>query len=181
MTPNGKIARLPHTIREQLNRRLQNGEPGKKLVAWLNTLPESRRMLAADFGGRPINEPNLSAWKSGGYLLWLLEQETLAQTRQMPQAARELTAAADGQLTGNLSTVLAVRYAVALAGWDGKVTFKFQRNLRMLRHLCQSVVQLRRGDHASARLDLAQKRLDWMRQKNLRKPHEKSPKLRQLR
>ena len=35
----GKIARLPPAIREHLNRRLQNGEEGKKLVGWLDSLP----------------------------------------------------------------------------------------------------------------------------------------------
>jgi len=33
MTRVGKIARLPREIREQLNRRLQDGEPGKRLVS----------------------------------------------------------------------------------------------------------------------------------------------------
>jgi hypothetical protein len=33
-TRNGKIARLPLAIREQLNSRLQDGEQGKKLVLW---------------------------------------------------------------------------------------------------------------------------------------------------
>lgn len=176
MTPTGKIARLPGEIREELNRRLHNGEPGKKLVAWLNSLPETRQMLAARFDGRPINEPNLTAWKSGGYLLWLLEQETLAQARRLPQTVSELSAAANHQLSDHLSTVLATRYAVALANWDGKITGKFQRQLRLLRHLCRSIVPLRRGDHAAIRLDLAQERLDWMRQK---KTSAKPPKNRQ--
>jgi hypothetical protein len=33
MTRTGKIARLPREVREELNRRLQNGEQGKRLVA----------------------------------------------------------------------------------------------------------------------------------------------------
>lgn len=42
MTRTGKIAWLPRTIREQLNRRLEDGEPGSDLVAWLNALPPAR-------------------------------------------------------------------------------------------------------------------------------------------
>ncbi len=34
MTRNGKIARLPSVLREQLNRRIADGEHGKKLVEW---------------------------------------------------------------------------------------------------------------------------------------------------
>ncbi|MGO8701675.1 MAG: hypothetical protein ACLQVY_28665 [Limisphaerales bacterium] len=40
MTRNGKIARLPLAIRQQLNLRLQNGELARDLPSWLNQLPE---------------------------------------------------------------------------------------------------------------------------------------------
>ena len=72
-TPNsypsmtGKIARLPHKIREQINRRLQDGEPGRLLLAWLNALPQTLRLLTDQFGGRPVNQANLSAWRNGGF------------------------------------------------------------------------------------------------------------------
>ncbi|SPE59602.1 hypothetical protein SBV1_3350003 [Verrucomicrobia bacterium] len=62
-TRKGKIARLPHEIRERLNGRLQNGEPGKPLAEWLNSLPEVRAILAAEFGGKRVREQNLSEWK----------------------------------------------------------------------------------------------------------------------
>ncbi len=66
MTRIGKIARLPHELREELNRRLQDGEPGAELVGWLNELPEVQTVLAEHFAGRPITEQNLSEWKTGG-------------------------------------------------------------------------------------------------------------------
>src|SRR5438094_278684 len=47
MTRTGKIARLPHTIREQLNRRLQDGELGKPILQWLNSLPEVKALFDA--------------------------------------------------------------------------------------------------------------------------------------
>ena len=59
-TRNGKIARLPHMVREELNRRIRDGEEGKKLVAWLNGLPKVKAVVAAEFGGKPISEQNLS-------------------------------------------------------------------------------------------------------------------------
>ena len=40
MTRNGKIARLPLAIPQQLNLRLQNGELAQDLLSWLNRLPE---------------------------------------------------------------------------------------------------------------------------------------------
>jgi hypothetical protein len=60
MTRNGKIARLPQEIREQVNRRLQSGGEAKQIAEWLNTLPEVQALMAAEFDGQPVNEPNLS-------------------------------------------------------------------------------------------------------------------------
>ena len=50
-TRRGKIARLPLAVREELNSRLRNGEPGKDLVLWLNSLPAVQEVLAAQFQG----------------------------------------------------------------------------------------------------------------------------------
>jgi hypothetical protein len=40
MSRTGKIARLPQSLREELNHRLENGELARNLADWLNTLPE---------------------------------------------------------------------------------------------------------------------------------------------
>jgi hypothetical protein len=165
MTRNGKIARLPRALRDELNRRLQDGEPGVRLVPWLNGLPEVQRVLAEGFAGRPLSEQNLSEWKAGGYCDWLARQETLAQTRELAADAAELTAATDGRLTDHLATVLAARYAATLAGWNGELTEDFRRKLRALHGLCQDIVELRRGDHSGARLSLERDRLEREREK----------------
>ncbi|HTB83860.1 MAG TPA: hypothetical protein VK742_09420, partial [Candidatus Sulfotelmatobacter sp.] len=62
-------------------------------------------------------------------------------------------------LTDHLATVLAARYAAALAGWDGETSDDFRHKLRTLRGLCQDIVELRRGDHSGARLKMEQERL----------------------
>jgi len=46
--PKGKIGRLPRAIQEQVNRRLENGEKARTLIAWLNALPEVQAMRAAE-------------------------------------------------------------------------------------------------------------------------------------
>ena len=51
ITRRSKIARLPRGIREQLNSRLDQGEEGTSLVAWLNSLPEVQSTLASHFDG----------------------------------------------------------------------------------------------------------------------------------
>lgn len=72
---SGKIARLPHDLRDQLNRRLQNGEQSDTILPWLNNLPETKTLLAAEFDSHPINRQNLSEWRKGGYRDWLVRQE----------------------------------------------------------------------------------------------------------
>jgi hypothetical protein len=154
----GKIARLPREIRDQLNQRLLDGQPGRRLVIWLNSLPEVKQVLATDFDGRPLNEQNLSDWKGGGYLDWEARLETLAQSRELAANSLELAAATDGKLTDHLSTMLSARYAVALAEWDKQTTGTFQDKLRTLHSLCQDIVKLRRSDHHATRLNFEVKR-----------------------
>jgi hypothetical protein len=69
-TGNGKIANLPSEIREELNYRLSEGEPGIELVEWLNAKPEVNKVITERFDGRPISEQNLSQWRTHGYRQW---------------------------------------------------------------------------------------------------------------
>ena len=165
MARNGKIARLSRDIREELNRRLQDAEPGGSLLPWLNALPAVQAVLAREFGGSPVSKQNLSEWRAAGFVEWQARQETLAQARELAADATELAAATDGRMTDHLATVLAARYASALAGWQGEVTEEFRRKLRALRGLCQDIVELRRGDHSGARLRMEQERLDRERER----------------
>jgi hypothetical protein len=54
MTRNEKIARLHRDIRENLNTRIENGEPATDTVRWLNEFPEVQPLLADHLQGRPI-------------------------------------------------------------------------------------------------------------------------------
>jgi hypothetical protein len=133
---------------------LQDGEPGSRLVEWLNSLPQTREILAADFGRRAISEQNLSEWKQGGYQDWLARQETLACARELAGDAEELAGAAEGSLADHLAVVLSARYAALVSGWNGEMNDAFRRQTRALRALCQDIVELRRGDHCAERLRL---------------------------
>jgi hypothetical protein len=169
MTRKGKIARLPHPIREQINQRLQNGEEGRQIADWLNTLPEVQAVMAADFESQPVNEPNLSHWKLGGYRDWEAQQEVLEAVRrfgadavQLSQAipALELHLAAPGaQLADQLALCLTARLALALQPPpDGEEGSAAQRE--RLRALCQDIALLRRGDHNAHRLRIESGKLD---------------------
>jgi len=165
MTRIGKIARLPREIRGQLNRRLQDGEPGRQLVAWLNALPDVQAVLRRDFDGRPINEPNLTDWKQGGYCEWVTRQEVLTQAAEMAADAEELAEVTQGRMADHLAMVLTARYAAELAACNGEQGDELRRRLRALRELCHDVVELQRGSHNAARVKIEQARLDRDREK----------------
>src|ERR1035441_615190 len=90
MARNGKIARLPRDIRSQLNTRLQDGQDGPQVLPWLNSLPEVKKVLAARFDDRPINEQNLSDWRQGGYEDWLAHEDTPAPADETDAHQEEL-------------------------------------------------------------------------------------------
>jgi hypothetical protein len=85
LTRIGKIARLPVSIRRQLNERLNNGQLSPEILPWLNSLPEVRRVTAKFFARHPINAQNLSDWRRGGFLDWgRLSGERVSISLQLP-------------------------------------------------------------------------------------------------
>lgn len=89
----GKIARLPHAIRAELNRRMRDNEVGSELLNWLNGIPEVQACLREHFDGRPINDQNLSDWRHGGYEEWLAKSEDYEQARRTTEHAQYICSA----------------------------------------------------------------------------------------
>src|SRR6266542_3971499 len=174
MTRNGKIARLPRAVRLELNRRLQNGEQGKKLVAWLNALPDVQAIVAAEFGGKIIREQNLSEWKQGGYRDWQAQQEALEIAGRLGEDAAEWAREDRAPLTDTVAHWLAARYAVAtrrVAETGGR------EGWRLLREKCGDVVELRKGDHSAERLRIDRQRLELEKAKSEEQIRQKLPEL----
>jgi hypothetical protein len=86
----GKIARLPRSIRCQLNRRLDNGDKGADIVQWLNDLEEVQWALGFSYGGRPVTEQNLSLWRQSGFLDWKRHQDACEWVSQLAGGAHQL-------------------------------------------------------------------------------------------
>ena len=110
---NGKIARLPRAVREELNRRLDNGESGRQLVAWLNAQPEVQAVVATVLGGSAIRDQNLSEWTQGGSWDWQARPEALELVQRLGEDTAELQADGRLPLTDTPALWLAARYAVA--------------------------------------------------------------------
>jgi len=159
MSRTGKIARLPRALREELNRRLQNGTTGRAIVAWLNDRPDVRDVMTQHFGGNPVNEQNLTEWKQGGYAEWLSRQELMEQVREAAADAGDL-AACGGPLADHAAQMLAARYVLALQDWDGDPDHPATARLRALSTHSRELIALRRGDHSAARLRMEQIRFD---------------------
>lgn len=94
VTRKGKIGGLPHSIREQLNRRLRDGQLAPQILPWLNALPETAAYLAARWNGDPVTAQNLSEWRAGGYAEWLGRQEKAERLKELSEYALKL--AGDG-------------------------------------------------------------------------------------
>jgi hypothetical protein len=152
MTRNGKIARLPADIRDQLNQRLENGEEGATLLPWLNALPEVRQRLKENFDGAPISKQNLSEWRQGGFRQWQIRDELIVQARRLSDSAEDMDEYVDiPLLAGKLAAVLAARYAALLNSWDGEPDPKFEEKLRVLRGLNRDIALLQKTMHQASR------------------------------
>lgn len=97
--PVGKIGRLPWELREQVNRRLNDGEPASLILPWLNGQARVRAILEAHFEGKPVNPQNLSAWRQGGFQDWLDERQEVEDTKALTRFVSDLVDASGGKLT----------------------------------------------------------------------------------
>lgn len=105
----GKIGRCPPHIRDEVNRRLLNGEPASKILPWLNSQEEVLRVLDEHFREEPVTPQNLSEWRKGGYAAWLKRRERLANLKELSTYAATLGEAAGGNATDGSAAILGGR------------------------------------------------------------------------
>jgi hypothetical protein len=143
----GKIGRLPKDLRDELGQRIENGQPGTKIVHWLNHEPDVQEILKELFAGRPISEQNLSDWKQTGHVEWLRRQEARQAARQLTEQAEDLDEAVENRnLSDRFATVLTsemTRLALALLEPETDPEKRWKRLCEIHRELSQ----LRRDDH----------------------------------
>jgi hypothetical protein len=165
MARNGKIARLPRAVRSQLNSRLQEGEQGKQIVQWLNSLPEVQAVLSESFSGHPVTEQNLSDWRQGGFEEWRVCQDLLAQAAELAAHRQEMEAVAPGQTPADLlAEAVAFRYGAILAGQGPELDEQALTQLNALGRVCRAVVQLRRSNQHAARQKIQTERWELERE-----------------
>lgn len=108
MARNGKIARLPLILREELNERLRENENGQDILNWLNAQPVVIQR------GQPINDANLSLWRSGGFVEWLADQDKIHKVEKLSELSLRLAKASGGNLSEGLLAIAAGKLQEAL-------------------------------------------------------------------
>src|SRR6266480_3230521 len=74
---NGKVARLPQALRDQINHMLDDGVPYKTIIERLSD------------AGKHLNEDNISNWRLGGYQDYLKAQLINDRARTQIEAAAD--------------------------------------------------------------------------------------------
>ena len=158
----GKIGRLPKCIRDMLGQRIEDGEPGKGLVQWINGLPGVQEILKEQFGGRSITEQNLSEWKQTGHPEWLRQEETRSLVSRLTEQSDDLDEAADGQeISDRYASVLAVELIRQAMTRLEKETDP-EKRWQIICEVHRVFSQLRRDDHRAVRTVI--KRDRWNRE-----------------
>lgn len=165
-TRRGKIARLPLSIREELNRRLLENEPARKICAWLMTLPEAVD-VCDEFGEQPIDERNISDWRAGGYADWLRRRESIEDTRELAKWSVQLAKASGGNLSEGAAAILSGKILEVLedvaklkSEAGSQTPEQMAAMAEAMKSLTDSLSSLRAGDHDRVRLDQNEKKIE---------------------
>ena len=75
---NGKIARLPKTVRDQINEWISDGVSYPQIITRLGP------------SGADLNPGHFSEWKKRGHQDWLVEQAFIARTRARQETSEDL-------------------------------------------------------------------------------------------
>ena len=159
----GKIARLPRSIRDELNRRLENGAQGKQLIVWLNQNPEVQAVLAAEFAGRPLNAQNLTEWKQGGFREWQQQQEELELARELAAHAGMLATVSKAPLSDVVTPLLLMKQLLLVPHLNA-INKEDPESRRLLHTVSRDLQDMRRGDHSAERIKIDREKLALARE-----------------
>jgi hypothetical protein len=154
----GKIARLPHSVREEINQRLRDGRPGLEILAWLNSLPLVRETLQTHFDGSPVSEMNLSYWRHGGYAGWLENQHGKEALLIAAAAGRGIDQADREGLNNHVAFALTARMVLEMRKFDELPEGPLKS--AAWKELVWSLTLLRRGEFYAGKLRLEQAKLE---------------------
>ena len=142
-----KIGRLPFAIRNELNERIRDGVGGPEILAWLNGLPSTRKIIRELKSGE-INAQNLTDWRSSGYRDWLEDQCQADRIRRLAEISQTLASAAGGNAAGVGCNIATAKIMDARESADEE----------QVADLAKALVQLRAGENAAQKVALAEEK-----------------------
>ena len=142
-----EIGRLPFAIRNELNERIRDGVGGPEILAWLNGLPSTRKIIRELKSGE-INAQNLTDWRSSGYRDWLEDQSQADRIRRLAEISQTLASAAGGNAAGVGCNIATAKIMDALESADEE----------QVADLAKALVQLRAGENAAQKVALAEEK-----------------------
>lgn len=170
----GKIARLPHLIREEVNQRLLDGQSGAEILRWLNAHEWVTKNCAPNAEGFFFNDVNLSNWRRGGHEAWKHEQRHIESVKKMSDYSIQLARANGGKISEGAAAILAGQHievieqlAQLMERKEGVAPDPAQMAAlaEAISTLSSSISALRTGDQNNIRLKQNDQRLDIMRQR----------------
>ena len=69
-TPRGNVGRLPHEVREVVNKMIRDNATAEQIRAFLATRDITN-----------VSPQNISSWKANGYEKWLRQQDRIAASQ----------------------------------------------------------------------------------------------------
>lgn len=164
MARQGKFARLPHALREEVNRRLLDGQTAGVILSWLNAQPEAVTVWDEHFKGAPATPQNLSEWRDGGYKEWLARREKVENLKTLSQFAVNLTQSgghiADGAaaiISGHILEALEQAGNIAVTGGSDDAEADPSKGLA---NMAKAVASLQSSGVARERLALEKRKTD---------------------
>lgn len=159
-TPKGKIGALPYRVREEVCRRLQDGETGAEILPWLNSLPEVQTVLARRFGEAPITDQNLTNWRQGGFAAWLARNERVTKLRGVVESAMEYARAGHHALSEGAAALVAGQFVQVV-----EQVIDSGADPERMAAAVEAVDKLRRGDHDARRVRAEEAKVDLAKDK----------------
>lgn len=177
----GKIARMPHAVREEVNRRLHGGEPASKIIAWLHGREDVLRVLDDYFDEQPVNAQNITEWRQGGFQDWLKRRERAARVKELSEYALDVAANSGGDLMSSTAAIAGGQLLEILESLDTEeqktlLTEKPETYIELLDKLARlqkSGADARRAAQAEKAAALAEQKLALEVQKFRRQTAEK--------
>lgn len=150
MARQGKIARLPHHLRKDVNQRLRNNEPATALLEWLNAQPDAIEIWNEWWDGAVATPQNLSEWRLGGYRDWLRQEEKVEDAKSRAEWAFRLAQATGSSTAGGAAAIAAGRILDEIENAEEDKLDAF----------VLSIARLRQGDQRERKLTLDERKAD---------------------